>query len=108
MRQITNIEQLEQIKTSSAVLIIFGAEQCGVCQSIKPQIVAMLQQQFPAMQGIYIDCEKSPDICAQHSVFTLPVVHAYIEGMKIAEFAKSFSLKQLAEAIERPYVMWKN
>lgn len=107
MQHITNMNELEQMKNNAAVFILFGGAHCSVCQSLLPQLSAMLEQQFPEMQGVYIDCEKSPDICAQHSVFTLPVVKAYIDGMKIAEEARAFSLKQLAQTIERPYTMWK-
>lgn len=107
MQTITDLETLNKMKTSGALFILFGGAHCSVCQSLKPQLSNMLEQQFPQMKSIYIDCEQAPDICAQHSVFTLPVVHAYIEGMKIAEFGRSFSLKQLAESIERPYEMWQ-
>lgn len=107
MQNITDIDLLNNMKTSGALFILFGGPSCGVCQTLKPQLSTMLQQQFPDMQGVYIDCEQSPEICAQHSVFTLPVVQAYIDGMKVAEFGRSFSVKQLAEAIERPYSMWK-
>lgn len=108
MQQIIDHDLLENIKSSGALLILFGGENCGVCQAIKPQITALLEQHFPDMKAVYIDCEHSADICAQHSVFTLPVVLAYIEGMKVAEFGKSFSLKQLEQAIARPYAMWKD
>ena len=108
MNPITDIELLEQMKSDEAVFILFGGEHCGVCQSLKPELTSMLEQRFPDMQAVYVDCEKSPEICAQHSVFTLPVVKAYIDGMKVAEFGRSFSIKQLAQAIERPYAMWKN
>jgi len=107
MLHISDIELLNEMKASGAVFILFGGEHCSVCQSIRPQLNSMLEQQFPDMRGVYVDCEKSPDICAQHSVFTLPVVKAYIDGMKIAEEARAFSLKQLAQTIERPYLMWK-
>lgn len=108
MQHITDIKFLNEIKTNGAVFILFGGEHCSVCQSIHPQLNLMLEQQFPDIQGVYVDCEISPDICAQHSVFTLPVVKAYIDGNKIAEQARVFSLKQLAQTIERPYSMWKN
>lgn len=108
MKQITDIEKLNSMKNTGALLILFGGEHCGVCQSIKPQISQMLEKNFPEMTSIYIDCEQSPEICAQHSIFTLPVVHAYIDGMKITEFGKSFSLRQLQQAIQRPYEMWKD
>jgi len=108
MQNITDINLLKQIKSNGAVFILFGGAHCSVCQSILPQLESMLSQQFPEMHAFYVDCEKSPDICAQHNVFTLPVVKAYIDGMKVAEEARAFSLKQLKESLERPYAMWKN
>jgi len=107
MLSITDIKLLNEMKANGALFILFGGEHCSVCQSIRPQLSSMLEEQFPDMRGVYIDCEKSPDICAQHSVFTLPVVKAYIDGMKIAEEARAFSLTQLTQTIERPYLMWK-
>ncbi|RDH85987.1 MAG: thioredoxin [endosymbiont of Galathealinum brachiosum] len=108
MQYITDIELLNEMKATGALFILFGGQHCSVCQSIRPQLTSMLEQQFPDMSGVYVDCEKSPEICAQHSVFTLPVVKVYIDGMKIAEEARSFSLKQLAQTIDRPYAMWKD
>jgi len=108
MQQITDISLLNDMKSDGALFILFGGKHCGICQSIRPQLTTMLEQQFPGMQGVYVDCEISPDICAQHSVFSLPVVQAYIDGMKIAEEVRAFSIKQLAQTIERPYAMWKN
>jgi len=108
MQHLTDISLLDDIKSNDAVLILFGGKHCGICQSIRPQLTTMLEQRFPDMQGIYIDCELSAEICAQHNVFSLPVVKAYIDGMKIAEEMKAFSILQLAQTIERPYSMWKN
>ena len=107
MLHITDIALLNEMKSNGALFILFGSQHCSVCQSIHPQLNSMLEQQFPGMRGVYIDCENSPEICAQHSVFSLPVVKAYIDGMKIAEETRAFSLKQLAKTIERPYLMWK-
>lgn len=108
MQHITDINLLNDMKSTGAVFILFGGKHCAICQNIRPQLTAMLEQQFPNMQGIYVDCEISPDICAQHSVFSLPVVKAYIDGMKIAEEVRAFSIKQLAQTLERPYAMWKS
>ena len=108
MQQIADINVLNEMKSNGALFILFGGKHCAICQSIRPQLTTMLDQQFPDMQGVYVDCEISPDICAQHSVFSLPVVVAYIDGMKVAEDGRAFSIKQLIQTIERPYTMWKN
>lgn len=108
MLNVTDLDVLQQMKTGGALFILFGGEHCNVCQTLRPQLIAMLEKHFPKMQRVYIDCEKSPEICAQHNVFSLPVVKVYIEGMLVAEVARAFSLSGLMQSIERPYVMWQN
>jgi len=106
MHAVTEIEQLEKIKTSGAVFILFGGKSCNVCHALRPQLINMLASHYPDITLVYIDCEVSPEICAQHSVFTLPVVQFYIDGMKVTEFARSFSIEQLRQSMHRSYTMW--
>lgn len=107
MQTISTSEQLEQLKSNTASLLLFGGPHCGVCVAIKPKIESLIAQNFPDMALVYIDCEQTPDICAQHSVFSLPVIKLYIEGQLCLEMARSFSLKELASQIERIYGLWK-
>jgi len=106
MHEITDIEKLVKMKQSGAVFILFGGKHCNVCHALRPQLANMLESHYPDITSAYIDCEVSPEICAQHSVFTLPVVQFYIEGMKVTEFARSFSIEQLRQAMQRSYSMW--
>jgi len=107
MQTISTSEQFEQLKSHPASLLLFGGPHCGVCVAIKPKIESLIAQDFPDMALAYIDCEQNPDICAQHSVFSLPVIKLYIEGQLCLEMARSFSLKELASRIERIYGLWK-
>jgi len=106
MLNITDLESVQEMKADGAVFILFGGEHCNVCHSVRPQLAAMLEQHFPQMRGVYVDCEASPEICAQHSVFSLPAVKVYIEGMLVTEDARAFSLSDLKSRIERPYKIW--
>ncbi len=108
MQAITDYDQLNSLKSQGALFILFGGEHCSVCQSLRPQLASIIEQQFAEMQAVYVDCEKSPEICAQHSVFSLPVVMAYIDGLKVVEMARVFSIGELVKSIERPYSLWKN
>jgi thioredoxin-like negative regulator of GroEL len=106
MHEINDIEKLVKMKTSGAVFILFGGKNCNVCHALRPQLENMLESHYPDITSAYIDCEVSPEICAQHSVFTLPVVQFYIEGRKVTEFARSFSIEQLRQSMNRSYTMW--
>jgi len=107
MQEITDIEKLAELKSSDAVFILFGGKQCNVCHVLRPQLENMLESHYPDITSAYIDCEVSSEICAQHSVFTLPVVQFYIEGKKATEFARSFSIEQVKQSMQRSYTIWR-
>jgi len=107
MLTITELDILEQMKAEGALFILFGGEHCNVCHTLRPQLMSLLDEHFPDMRAVYVDCEASPEICAQHRVFSLPVVKAFIDGMLIAEDARAFSLNELMQRIQRPYAIWK-
>ena len=106
MHEITYIENLVKMKSNGALFILFGGNQCNVCHTLRPQLENMIISHYPDIASAYIDCETSPDICAQHSVFSLPVVQFYIEGKKVTEFARSFSIEQVRQSMYRSYAIW--
>ncbi|WP_296485227.1 thioredoxin family protein [Rhodoferax sp.] len=106
MQTLVSADQIEHLKATKPVLLLFGGSKCGVCQAIKPKLERLMAQQHPEIALVYIDCVESPDICAQHGVFSLPVVHLYIEGQLCLERGRSFSLVELGVVIERIYRLW--
>ena len=106
MKSISNISLIEDLSSKGALFVLFGGPACGVCKSIRPQLKVMLDEHFPEMQSVYVDCETSPEICAQFSVFSLPIVKVFIEDKLIVEEFGSFSISQLKEKLDRPYSLW--
>lgn len=85
------------------VVRYFKNPECNVCVSHLPQIEAMISQKFPQLKLQVIDCAESPELCAQHSIFTVPVVEVVLEGQMIYREARIISLYKLEDAIQRPY-----
>ncbi len=104
MNQLDNQQQLDALKQDKeAVLILFGGANCGVCQTIKPQIFDKFSVKFPELEMVYIDCEQLQEVCAQHGVFSLPVVQVFFMGQKFIEEIRRFSLIALEQEIEKTY-----
>ncbi len=102
MNQLENQQQLDALKVEKdVVLVLFGGANCGVCQTIKPQIYDKFSQKFPDLEMIYIDCEQLQEVCAQHGVFSLPVVQVFFMGQKFIEEVRGFSLLDLQHQIEK-------
>lgn len=107
MERVADITTLQRLQANGALAILFGGESCNVCKSLQPRLKLMLEQEFPAMRSVYVDCGVSPEICAQYGVFSLPVVKAFIEGMMIAEEVGVFSVGGLKRTLGRPYSVWQ-
>jgi len=97
-------EQLDTLKQENdALLVLFGGAHCGVCQTIKPQIFDKFSAKFPNLEMVYIDCEQMQEICAQHGVFSLPVVQVFFMGQKFIEEVRGFSLIALEQEVEKVF-----
>lgn len=101
---VTDSDELARIlQAHKGVLVLYGGPMCGVCQVIKPKILAELKQHFAELVAVYVDCQGHSEVCAQRSVFTLPVVQVYFENQLFVEKARSFSLASLINEMQRPY-----
>ncbi|MBO1520056.1 thioredoxin family protein [Oceanisphaera pacifica] len=105
MQSITQQQQLDGLLAEhSAVLVLYGGANCGVCQALKPQLLHLLTEQLPRVKAVYVDCQQGgASLCAQERIMALPVVHIWFEGRRFAEFFKVFSLAHVSAALTRPY-----
>lgn len=92
-----------------ALLLVFGAAHCGVCQAIKPRIEQALAEDGASggIRLVDIDCELAPQACAQHGVFSLPVCRFYLDGRLMLERARVFSLVEMLAEIGRLHGLWR-
>lgn len=101
METITSEQVLHERIAGPAVLVLYGGTHCGVCQAIRPRIEALMAEHFGAVPLSYVDCAAAPAVCAQQSVFSLPVLRLYVQGQLALEYARSFSLQQVMGDMER-------
>lgn len=103
------IESLDALDTliyeEDALFILWGGQQCNVCQSIKKPLSEKMASHYPKIKQVYVDCQQTPDICAQKGVLSLPTVQVYFTGQKFVEQVRTFSLQQVIDEVKRPYGM---
>ena len=106
METVFSLENLEALIASEKGLVVyFSNEMCSVCRVLKPKVAALLEDQFPGVQLLYVDIDKSPLLAGQHRVFTIPTPVLFFDGREQHRFSRNISLQQLEEALERPYRM---
>ncbi|WP_412985522.1 thioredoxin family protein [Pontimicrobium sp. IMCC45349] len=82
-------------------LLYFSGEHCGVCKVLKPKLIEQVSTHFPEVKINIIDVQQEQALAAQHLVFTLPVVLIMVEGKEQYRFARSFSVMEVLDKLER-------
>ena len=84
-------------------MIYFSNEACNVCKILKPKIRELIEMQFPKVEFLYVDIEKSPVISGQYRVFTIPTIDIYVDGKEHARFSRNVTMYDFETAIRKPY-----
>lgn len=106
MNYIQSTEELNKaIDHSSMTLVYFGSVVCGVCNALKPKIEKMLSR-YPLINDVQVDVDKSPEIAASSSMFTIPGIILFIEGREAIREARFISVPDLDEKISRYYELF--
>lgn len=82
-------------------LLYFTGKNCGICQVLKPKLLEAVGEVFPEVKPRVVDVAEEPEMAGQAMVFTLPVVILKQDGEERFRFARSFSVYQVLEKIQR-------
>lgn len=93
----------ELVAAERAVLFYFSSPGCGVCKSVKPKVIALVQEHFPRLPMYYVDIEAVPEASGQLSVFSIPAVLVFFEGRETIREARNFGIMELGAKIDRYY-----
>lgn len=82
-------------------LIYFTGKSCGVCQVLKPKLLEEVRKRFPSVNIRVVDVEEEPELTGQSMVFTLPAVILKLDHREVYRFARSFSVWEVIDKIDR-------
>lgn len=103
---VQSTEELNRlIRDSNGLLIYFGTPDCGVCLSLKPKILQLLDERFPKLKFVYVDCVQTPQVAAQAGVFAVPTVVVYLDGKESWRRTRNLGIAELQESLQRPYAL---
>lgn len=79
----------------------FSGQNCGVCHALKPKVLELLSAKHPSVKFGEVKVEEDPETAAQNLVFTLPVVIIRVDDQEAARYARSFSIHEIDDKLER-------
>jgi len=98
-------EILEKIRTEKALLLYLSFPTCGVCKSIQPKVISLVEKNFDKMSMYYVDIDAIPEARGQLSVFTVPAVLVFFDGKEAVREARNFGINELGAKIDRYFGM---
>jgi len=94
------------ISGNKGAVVYFSTPTCNVCKVLKPKIIELLNEKFPLMKFIYVDCDKSKELAAQNNIFAVPTILFFLDGKEILRKSRNVSLAELEFEIARPYSLY--
>lgn len=104
-KMVTGFDELEKLKTESAMLVYFSTDTCGVCKVLKPKVQQLLQEEFPRLKMAYVNSDILPDVAGQNRIFAAPTILVFFDGREYIRKSRNIGICELRDAIARPYQM---
>lgn len=108
MEILTHPEQFDKVLAdNSLVLAYFSGENCSVCNTLRPKVEMLVEQQFPSVKFVEIKSDKAPYITAKYSVFSVPVIMFFVEGRDYIREVRNVSLDELSKKIDKIVTLYE-
>jgi len=99
-----NIEDIEkEILQNDAVLIYFGAKNCGVCEVLQPKIKSSFKKYFPKIKQVKIQSDQYPKIASHFHIFTVPSILIFFDKKECKRESRHISVDELIQSTKRTY-----
>lgn len=98
MKSLTDIEQ--HLAKYECVLLYIQAPNCGVCQSLQPQVQAHLAD-FPQVVGLRANLAEIPEMASRFHALTAPVVILFHQQQEQWRKARIIPQSELITELEK-------
>jgi thiol-disulfide isomerase/thioredoxin len=106
METLDSYARLKEIaEGEGAALFYLSTKTCGVCKSVKPKVMTLVEEHFPKLPMYYVDIEEVPEAAGQLSIFVVPAVLVFFAGRETIREARNFGILELGQKIDRYYEM---
>jgi thioredoxin 1/putative thioredoxin len=94
-----NFEQ-EVLRTELPVLLEFGAEWCGPCKTVAPELEALSKELEGKAKIVKVDIDRSPLIAREMGVQSVPTFVVFVQGRPAGGRVGAMTRAQLREMVE--------
>lgn len=106
MRELSSKEEiLDILKKNQAVVLYFKANNCLVCEVLKPKIEENISRNFPKIEQIVVNSNSNLELASFFNIFSSPTILVFFEGKEFKRYNRNISLDIFNSEIRRLYNM---
>lgn len=85
MKNLTSVEQFEELKKEERTVFLFSADWCPDCRVIDP-LLPGIEADYPEYEFVHVDRDEFIDLCITNDIFGIPSFIVYSEGKEVGRF----------------------
>ncbi len=86
MKEINDLNALNEVIRSGVTVLKFGADWCKDCRAIDPFMPEVAENYKDQLTLVSVDSEKAPDLVTKYTIMGIPSFIAIKDGQEIARF----------------------
>ncbi len=90
----------EVLNSETPVLLEFGAEWCGPCKTVAPELEALARELDGKLRVVTVDIDRAPMLTQQFGVQSVPAFAVFVGGRPVAAKMGALSRIQLRQLVE--------
>ncbi len=90
----------EVLRSELPVLLEFGAEWCGPCKTVAPELEALQQELQGKLKVVTVDIDKAPVLAQEFGVQSVPAFVVIAQGRPMGGRVGAMNRKQLRQLVE--------
>ncbi|MDD2278678.1 MAG: thioredoxin family protein [Bacteroidales bacterium] len=91
------------VTQNDAVMLYLYNTNCGICNTLRPKVTALVEQKFPKIKLVIINAEENQELAAQMRMLSVPGIILYLEGKEFFRANGLIALSDFELKIRRPY-----
>ncbi len=91
------------IAASPLAAVYFSGPDCAVCEALRPKLLSLFRERFPALAVGVVDCGRHSALAAQQRVFSVPTLLIFMDGREASRYVRAFSPSEVERDLARPY-----
>ncbi|HZG70734.1 MAG TPA: thioredoxin family protein [Chondromyces sp.] len=101
MQIVHSLDEMKSIINEQRLTLLYiSRPDCSVCHGLLPQVEQVLND-YPVVTAIHASAEEVPEVAAEYSIFTVPVIIVFADGKEMFRKARFVPIEEFRSQLSK-------